>query len=387
MLAASQFIADRIVGWRRHFHANPERSGEEEQTARYVAIVLRELGLAPQECVGGTWGLVADIDAGTGPAIALRADMDALPVAEENDVDYRSQNEGVMHACGHDAHMAMLLGAAALLVEQRQQMKQPVRLIFQPSEELHPGGAQPMVAAGVLENVGCIFGLHVWAGLPSGTLGTRCGPFMASPDNLKIVVHGKGGHAAMPQQCIDPIVIAAQVILGLQTVVSRSLSLAEQGVVSVTRVHGGTASNVIPPSVEMAGTIRTLEEHVRHTVHARVRAVAEGIAEAHGGSVEVAISSGYPALVNDAAMVETALAAARRVGFAEGDLLTLPPQGGGEDFAYFAQQVPGAFLFLGAQNEDVGACFPHHHPRFNIDEAALPRGAALLAQIALDGAA
>jgi amidohydrolase len=386
-LAAAKEIHDQLVAWRRHLHAHPERSTKEEQTAAFLAAELRKLGYEPEERVGGTFGLLADLRVNGAPAIGLRADMDALPVTEENEVDYASTRPGVMHACGHDAHMAMLLGAAKLLSDRRDQLQRSVRFVFQPSEELFPGGAAPMIEAGALHGVGCMFGLHVWAEMPIGTLGTRVGPFMSSVDDIHIVVRGQGGHAAMPQQCVDPIPIAAEVIQALQTIASRALSMTESAVVSITQLEAGTATNIIPETVRLRGTIRTLSEATRATTRRRVREVADGVARAHGANAEVELSPGYPALVNDESMVKRVLAAAGTLGFAPDQLLDLPPQGGGEDFAYFAQRLPAAFVFVGARNEEKGCCHPHHHPRFNVDEDALSVGAALLTQLSLGFAA
>jgi amidohydrolase len=380
---AADSIASRIIAWRRHLHAHPELSTEERQTARFIAHELKALDLSPQENVGDTHGLIADIGPADAPAVALRADMDALPIHEAADHDYISTNPGVMHACGHDAHVAMLLGAATILADRRDHLPRRVRLIFQPSEERAPGGAAPMIAAGALDDVDRVFGLHIWSEMPLGAIGTRAGPFMAGVSDFHITIHGRGGHAAMPQQCIDPIVIAAEIITALQTAISRSIGMADGGVVSVTRVEAGTATNVIPPEAHLHGTIRTLSEAVRETLHARVRTLAAGIAQAHGADATVEINPGYPPLVNDENAVAEALAAARTVGVADSEILTLPPQGGGEDFAYYGQRVPAAFLFLGARNEQKNCKYPHHHPRFNIDEDALPLGTALLAQLAL----
>jgi amidohydrolase len=387
LLAAARERAGQLVDWRRYLHAHPELSGEEARTSAFVAERLRALGLEPEVGVGETHGVTARIEAGRGPAIALRADMDALPIDEENEIPYRSTRPGAMHACGHDAHTAMLLGAAELLSARRASLRRPVRFVFQPSEERWPGGAAPMIRAGVLADCDRAFGIHIWSEMPTGTIGTRPGPFMSSARDLRILVRGKGGHAAMPQQCIDPVVVAAQLVVALQTVVSRSIAMYESGVVSVTMVRAGSAGNVIPPDAELRGTVRTLSEAVFETVRTRIESVAAGIGQAFGATIEVDMSDGYPALVNDAGMVAAACEAARKVGIADSGVLTLPPQGGGEDFAYFAEAVPAAFVFVGARDEASDCCYPHHHPRFNVDERALPIGAALLAQVALDSPA
>lgn len=380
---AAEQMAGALVAWRRHLHAHPELSNREERTAAFIAAELRRLGYQPAERVGGTYGVVAELPAGRGPAIALRADMDALPIQEETEIDFKSQNPGVMHACGHDAHTAMLLGAAALLARRKSELRRPVQLIFQGAEELPPGGAAPLIEAGVLDHVAVIYGLHVWSDLPTGTLGTRPGPFMSAVSDFRIVVHGRGGHAAMPDQCVDPIAVAAELVAALQTVVSRSLPPAEQAVLSVTQFHAGTACNIIPGAAELRGTFRTLNDGVTAAIARRIHELSGGVAAAHGATAEVQIVPGYPVLTNDPAAVARALTAARAVGFQDDRILQLPAQGGGEDFAWYTQRVPGAFLFLGARNQALGCCFPHHHARFNIDEAALPGGVALLVELAL----
>lgn len=380
---AAEQLASQLTAWRRHLHAHPEPSGHEEQTAAYVAAELRQMGYAPREHVGGTCGLIADLDVPGDTRIALRADMDALPINEETGLDFASQNPGVMHACGHDAHMAMLLGAAQLLMERKRELTTSVRLIFQAHEECRPGGAAPQIDAGVLDGVSRIFGLHIWSQMPLGTLGTRVGPFMSGVTDFRITIRGQGGHAAMPQQCIDPIIVAAEVVTAMQTITTRSLAMTDDAVVSVTQFHAGTADNIIPGTAMLGGTIRTLSEAVRATISRRIHELVEGIAKAHNAAAEIQLLAGYPPLVNDPQAVEYALSVARTIGFQDDQLLTLPVQGGGEDFAFYAQRIPAAFLFLGARNEALGCAYPHHHARFNIDEAALPVGVSLLARLAL----
>lgn len=385
MLQAALQLAPQLVAWRRHLHRHPELSGREEQTAAFVARELRALGLEPRERVGGAWGLIADIAIDARPAaLALRADMDALPITEENEVEYASTNPGVMHACGHDAHVAMLLGAARLLTRFASRLKHSVRLIFQPHEEKYPGGARTMIEAGALAGVKRVFGLHICTDLPFGRVGTRVGPFMAAVNPFRAVITGKGGHAAAPERCVDPIVAAAHAVLALQCVVSRTVAVSEPVVVSVTQMHAGTTDNVLPNALHLGGTIRTYDARIRDQVCRRVGAILSDVSAAYGAAAQVEIDDGYPVLVNDCETVGLALRAARRVGFAAEQIETLPVQGGGEDFAYFAQQVPSAFVFLGASNDAKQCAFPHHHPRFNIDEDALPRGAALLAEFVLE---
>jgi amidohydrolase len=376
-------LAGELRVWRRSLHARPELSGREVWTAGFVADHLREMGFTPVERVGGTCGLMADLRVDDGPLVALRADMDALPIEEETGVAYASTHPGVMHACGHDAHTAMLLGAAHLLRQREGELKRSVRFIFQPHEELFPGGAPAMIADGALDSVEAIFGIHVYTNLPLGDLGIRRGPFMAAVNPFKIVIRGKGGHAAMPERCVDPVVAAAHVVVALQTVVSRSIGIGEPAVVSVTQLQAGTADNVIPNEVMLLGTVRTFDERIRTHVCKRVGELAQGVAQAHRAAAEIDICSGYPVLVNDDKLTERVLDAARAVGFEPGRLVTLGPQGVGEDFAYFCQKIPGAFVFLGAANAAKGCTYPHHHPRFDIDEDVLPWGAALYAQFAL----
>jgi amidohydrolase len=278
----------------------------------------------------------------------------------------------------------MLLGAALLLKERRADLRCPVKCIFQPAEEDYPGGAAPMIAGGVLDDVKSIFGMHICSDLASGSVGTRQGAFMSSVNRLRIRITGRGGHAASPAQCVDPVVAAANVILALQTVVSRSIEMTESAVVSITQIIAGTADNVIPGEVRLIGTIRTLDEAVRARVCDRVRRVAEGVAAAHGAEATVEAEAGYPVLMNDKDVTQRALRAAVHIGFSTDRIEVLEPRGGAEDFAYYCQKVPGAFVYLGARNPAKGCDHPHHHPRFNVDEDVLHVGAALHAQFCLE---
>ena len=384
---AANEMSAQLIEWRRRLHAQPELSGNEAQTAAFVADTLRSFGYEPRERVGGMHGVVAELRVGDAPFVALRADTDALPIEEETGLDFASTVPGVMHACGHDAHTAMLLGAAQLLKERAGDLRRSVRFIFQPHEESMPGGAPAMIAGGVLENVEQIFGIHICSNVPYGQIATRVGPFMAAVNTFDITVRGQGGHAAMPETCRDPIVAAANIVSAFQTIVSRSIPVSEPAVVSVTQFHSGTAYNVIPPEAVLKGTIRTFSDEVQRAIGRRVREIAENIANAHGSKAEVRVDPGYPVLVNDATATREALQAATDIGFSVDSLTTLDPQGGGEDFSYYCRELPGAFVFLGARNEAKDCIYPHHHPRFNVDEDALPQGVALHAQFALNAGA
>ena len=371
-------IAESLVAWRRHLHAHPELSGQEVNTARFVAQELRRIGYTPVENVGGTHGVIADLDVGGDrPRVALRADMDALPITEQTELPFASQSPGVMHACGHDAHTAMLLGAAKVLHDNRDQLAAPVRFIFQPHEEMIPGGAADMIAGGALDGVARIFGIHIWSQLPAGRFATRPGPMMAAVNDFDITITGRGGHAAMPEVCVDPVVVAAQLVTALQTIASRTLGFGDAAVVSVTRIEAGTAYNVIPPLAKLAGTVRTFDETVRKRALQRIRELTAGVCAAFGAEGMVEIEAGYPVVINDADETERARAAATAAGIPAEEIGTVEPIGGGEDFAYYQQKLPGVFVFVGGGNEAKGCIWPHHHPRFDIDESALPRGVAL----------
>jgi amidohydrolase len=380
-------ILPGVVADRRDFHEHPELANQEVRTAGIVAERLRALGVEDVRtgiASTGVTGLIRGTKPGEGRTVLLRADMDALPILEENDVPYRSQTPGVMHACGHDAHTAMLLGVARLLSERRDEFPGTVKLLFQPAEESPPGGAKPMIEAGVLENpkVDAAFGIHVAQELPVGEIRLRPGPAMAAADRFHMVIHGKGGHGARPHDSIDPIVIGAQIVTALQTLVARAVDPTEEAVVTVGTFKAGEAFNVIPDTAELGGTVRTFNAKNRDMLEERIGSLARGIGAAMGGEVDFAYVRGYPATVNDPEM--TALVreeAAKVVG--EENVKDAPLLMGAEDFSYFLEAVPGAFWFVGSNNPERGLVWGHHHPRFDIDEAVLPIGMESMVNVAL----
>jgi amidohydrolase len=317
-----------------------------------------------------------------GRTIALRADMDALPITEENDFEFVSKNEGVMHACGHDGHTAMLLGAAKILSGMREEVEGEVRFVFQHAEELYPGGAQELVESGVMEGVDAVFGIHLWSQLEIGKIGLVYGPMLASPDTFKITVEGRGGHAAMPHQTADAIAIGAQVVTNLQHLVSRNTDPLDNVVVSVTRFVGGTTHNVIPGSAELEGTVRTLDEEVRKEIPETMERIIKGVTGAHGASYSLEYQRGYRPVINDEEVTRVVEKTAQEV-FGEAALEMMRPIMGGEDFSAYQEVTPGTFLFVGAGNEEKGITVPHHHPRFMVDEDALEDGVKMHVNTAL----
>jgi amidohydrolase len=369
-------VRDEVVGWRRHLHRNPELSFEEKETSRFVYETLESLGDLELSRPTPTSVVARLVGGEPGRTVALRADMDALPITEENDFEFVSENEGVMHACGHDGHTAMLLGTAKILSGMKEEIKGEVRFIFQHAEELYPGGAEEMVQAGVLEGVDAIIGIHLWSQLEIGKIGVVYGPMLAAPDTFKILVKGEGGHAAMPHESSDSIAIGAQVVTNLQHVVSRNTDPLDNVVVSVTKFIGGTTHNVIPDSVEMEGTVRTLDEKVRAKVPETMERIVKGITEAHDASYEFEYQRGYRPVVNDEEVMRVVEEAVREV-FGEAAVEAMRPIMGGEDFSAYQQVTPGTFFFVGAGNEEKGITYPHHHPRFSVDEDALENGIKL----------
>ncbi len=374
---------DLVVSLRRQLHATPEIGFELHQTSKIIEEALSKLPLKLKTAVGKT-GILAEliIDEKL-PWVALRADMDALPMNENSGETFTSKNPGAAHMCGHDAHSAMLVGAAHVLTQMKGQLKRNVRFIFQPSEEALPGGAPAMIDGGALIGVEEVFGIHVWPLLASGKIGICQGPAMAQPDTFEIEIFGSGGHAAVPQLCVDPIIVAAQLIQTLQTLVSRNSDPLKSVVVSVTKVHGGTADNVIPERVTLGGTIRTFESSVQVATERRFREIVESLPKVFGARAELIYHQGYPPLINDLRVGERcAKLAADFLGQSE-VVYPADPVMGGEDFAFYTKQKPGVFVFLGNFDEAVGAKFMCHDPRFKVDERIFSRGVSLHSLFAL----
>lgn len=393
----AKVVEPRLIEWRRHLHQHPELSNRETETAKYVADRLREMGLEPQAGIART-GVVAVLEGGRpGPTVALRADMDGLPVREETDVpfastatgEYEGNTVGVMHACGHDSHMAILLATAQVLTQMKDRLPGSVKFIFQPAEEgapldERPAGAQQMVTEGVMEGVDAVFGLHVFANVPSGVITYRSGPFMAAADQFDIIVTGKQTHGSAPWRGVDPIVVGSQIVSALQTIVSRNVDITRlPAIVSVGQFQSGVRNNIIPDTARLVGTIRTFDDEVQDAIHARVRQIAEGIASAAGATVDVRIHRGYPVTANDPALTARMLPTLERVAperVRESELIT-----GAEDFTFYQRQAPGLFFFLGiTPPEQVGSAPANHSPLFFVDEAALPTGVRALAHLAVD---
>src|SRR5215208_1805040 len=371
--ALMEGVREEVVWWRRHLHRNPELSFHEKETSQFVYETLRTFGNLELSRPTPTSVVARLVGAKPGRTLAIRADMDALPIEEENDFEFASKNPGVMHACGHDGHTAVLLGTAKILSGMKEGINGEVHFLFQHAEELYPGGAQQMVDVGVMEGVDLVIGTHLWAPLEFGKIGVAYGAMMGSPDTFWITIVGKGGHGAMPHQTVDSIAIGAQVVTNLQHVVSRSIDPIDNVVVSVTKFAGGTAHNVIPGCVEMLGTVRTLDPEVRKRVPELMERIVKGITEAHGASYEFEYQFGYRPVVNDEEVTRAIEETVREV-FGEETLEMVRPNLGGEDFSALQQKAPGTFFWVGAGNQDKGITYPHHHPRFTIDEDALPYG-------------
>lgn len=381
----SQQYANDVVNIRRHIHANPELSYQEYHTAKYVAAQLRAIGLTPQEGIAET-GVVAVIEGknSSKKILALRADMDALPIMEANEVSYKSKNPGVMHACGHDVHTASLLGTARILNELKDEFEGTIKLIFQPGEEKNPGGASLMIKDGVLENPKpvSIIGQHVFPFLPVGKIGFREGMYMASCDEIYLKVMGKGGHAAAPDLLIDPVLIASHIIVALQQVISRKANPKMPTVLSFGKVIAEGATNIIPNEVNIAGTFRAMDEAWREQALKQIEKMAKGIAESMGGKCEVNISKGYPYLENNPDLTRRIKEAAAAYVGAE-NVVDIDITLGAEDFAYYSQHIPASFYRLGTRNEAKGISSYVHTPTFDIDEDALAIGPGLMAWMAI----
>lgn len=366
-------LKDEVIQLRRTFHMYPEIEFDLYRTSQIVADYLESLGLEVKRNVAKT-GVVGLLKgAKPGKTIMLRADMDALPLQELNEVPYKSKIDGAMHACGHDGHTAMLLVAAKVLASRKDRLCGNVKFVFQPSEErFPPGGALPMIEEGVLENpkVDMAFGIHLWNALPVGTVGVRAGALLAAADEFRIVLKGKGGHGAYPHVCKDPIVVASELVLALQTLVSRSVDPLESAVVTVGRVQAGTTFNIIPETATLEGTVRTLNEQVRQTIKRRMEQLLHGICSAHGVDFELDYKDGTAVLVNDPELTELVRKVAEEVVGKE-KVIEVPPSMGGEDMSFFLQKVPGVFYLVGTANPEKGLDKPHHSPYYDIDEDAL----------------
>lgn len=380
---AAQALSAETVTLRRDLHAHPEIAFEEVRTAGIIAERLRALGLEPRTALGRT-GVVAVLEgARSGRTVLARADIDALPMPDDKTVPYRSTAENACHACGHDGHTAVLLSVAKLLSERKADLRGRVVFVFQPAEEIVQGAAA-MLADGALDGLepDTAVGLHLSTMHPTGTVALRAGPAMAAADAFRLVLRGRGGHAAKPNETVDPIVMAAQVISALQTLVARETDPVDQAVVSITSIHGGTAFNIIPEQVELKGTLRSFDQATRQRLRERIVALVEGIAHAMRGGVDVDWRDGSPAVVNDDAATQRVRRVAASV---EGvtDVLDSPQIMGGDDMALWLQRAPGCYWFVGARGGESSA-FPHHHPSFDIDEAALPIAVELFTKVVLD---
>ncbi|WP_373496514.1 amidohydrolase [Aquiflexum sp.] len=393
-------IENKVIEWRRDFHQHPELGNQEVRTAKIVADHLRSLGMEVEEGVAVT-GVVGILKGGKpGPTVALRADMDALPVTERNNLpfkstvvaEYNGQQTGVMHACGHDTHVAILMGVAEVLSKVKADVKGTVKFIFQPAEEgvFEPGltswGAKQMVEEGVMKDVSAIFGLHINSQTEVGTIKYRSGPAMAAVDNLNIEVNGRQAHGASPWSSIDPIVTASQIVMGLQTIMSRNVNITENpAIVTVGAIHGGIRHNIIPENVEMIGTIRTYSDSQQVLIHKRIREISEGIAQSAGARAVVTIDEIYPATVNDEDLTSKMAATLNQVA-GEHNVEYHNPITGAEDFSFFQKEVPGLFIFLGGMPKGVDPVTApsHHTPDFHIDESGFLLGVRTLSYLAID---
>jgi amidohydrolase len=376
-------LAETVIALRRTLHQWPELSFQEERTAALVSDSLHTLGLEVKTGIARTG--VVGILRGTqgGKTVLLRADMDGLPVTEASGAAYSSQNTGVMHACGHDGHTAILLTAARVLASQRDRIQGTVKFAFQPAEELPPGGAKGMIAEGVLENprVDAVFGLHLWNGLPVGKIGVEGGPIMASVDRFDVVIKGVGSHGAYPHLGVDPLVVGAQMISALQTVVSREMPPLAPVVVTIGKFQGGTAFNVIPARAELSGTVRTVDAELRQSMPARLERIVRGVSSAMRADCEFSYEFGYPVTVNDPGMAQFAQQVAAGI-VGEANIVAAGMSLGAEDMSYFLEAVPGCYMRLGSGNAEKGLIHPHHSALFDFDEAALPIGVELLTRVA-----
>jgi len=384
ILEEAQEIEEEIISLRRKIHENPELSYQEFETAQLVRKYLEGLGIETKVGVGLPTAVVGVVRGKEGgETVALRADMDALPVSEETNLPFSSRRPGVMHACGHDAHVAMLLGAAKLLIKHAHELKGEVRLVFQPAEEDGGrGGALPMIEAGVMEGVDYVFGLHVMSRYPSGTFATRRGPLMAAPDSFRVEVIGRGGHGSAPHETVDPVYVSALIVTALQGIRTRLIDPLKPFVLSVTSIHSGTKDNIIPDRAMIEGTIRTLHDDVRKKALESFQRIVMSICEAYQAQCQVKFKEdAYPVTVNDPETTDEVMKVLSEIPGAT--VQETDPVMGGEDFSRFLQRAKGAFVFLGVRNEERGIVYPNHSSKFTVDEGALKLGAVALTLLAL----
>lgn len=376
-------VENEVIEWRRHFHENPELSFQEFETSKYVFQKLQSFGNIEVSQVTPTSVLGRIIGSQPGKVIALRADMDALPIEEETGLPFASKNKEIMHACGHDGHTAILLGAAKVLSQIKDDIKGEIRFFFQHAEELFPGGAAEMVKAGVTEGIDGVIGLHLASQIPAGLFNLCYGPVTAGTDAFDIEIQGKGGHGSAPEATVDPIAIGVQIVNGINQIISRKVDASKRAVISVTKFHGGTANNIIPDRVTLGGTVRTFDPEIRSQIPVWIEKIAKGITEAHDASYQLNYQLGYSSVVNeekitslvDQTLVET---------FGESKRVIAQAIMGGEDFSAFSAAAPGCFVFLGAGSEKPEENYPHHHPKFDIKEESFILGVNYFVRSALN---
>ncbi|MED4600797.1 M20 family metallopeptidase [Paenibacillus validus] len=377
-------VFPEMIEWRRHMHRNPELSYYESETAAYVAERLLAWGLEVRTFAGKGHGVVARLEGrNAGPTVALRADMDALPIQDEKACEYASTVPGVMHACGHDAHTSTLLAVAKTLSRHRDSLNGTVVFLFQPAEETTPGGALGMIEDGALDGVDVVYGIHLWTPFEVGTAACKPGPMMAAADEFVIEIKGKGGHGGLPHEAIDSVFVASQLVVNLQSIVSRSADPTEPCVVSVGSIHGGTTFNVIAEMATLKGTVRTFHPDLRSMVKDRLETIVRQTCLMHGATYTLDYKMGYPPVINHAEEADRFLRTAPQT-FGEAGTKLSPLIMAGEDYAYYLEQIPGCFMFVGAGNRERGIVYPHHHPRFDIDENAMLHAAKLFVSMTLD---
>lgn len=374
--------SDYVVKLRRHFRAFPELGGEEYETQKKIIAELTAMGLQPRLAAGT--GVIAEIKGGQqGKTVAIRADIDALPIQDEIEQPYHSQHVGRCHACGHDGHTAMLLGIAKVFNTIKEELPGTIRLLFQPSEEKFPGGALAMIADGAVEGVDAVIGAHLWQPLAIGTMGLTYGPMMASPDEFTITIKGSGGHGSMPHQTIDPLYVGAQIVLALKTITGNNVSTNELAVLSLGVFKSGDAFNIIPDSATLKGTVRTFSQSTRETIFAAIDRICSGICAAAGATYNLDSCYGFPPVVNNPEVAKVVALAGETV-LGKVAVIEMSPAMVGEDFSYYQQQVPSCFMCIGVGNKDKGIVYPHHHPKFDMDERALSNGVEIMVVSALN---